>query len=61
MTEHEQKLYELTEKVKDLDTVMKTVSFRMMRTRKTLKICKETCEQTNKIIGDLNGYNTQRQ
>jgi outer membrane murein-binding lipoprotein Lpp len=55
MTEHEQKLYELAEKVKDLDTAIKTASFRMMRTRKNLKMCKETCEQTNEMIGEING------
>jgi outer membrane murein-binding lipoprotein Lpp len=61
MTEHEQKLYELAEKVKDLDTAIKTASFRMMRTRKNLKMCKETCEQTNEMIGEINGRNAKHQ
>jgi hypothetical protein len=57
MTEHEQKLYELAEKVKDIDTAIKTASFRMKQTRKSLKICKETCEKTNAIIGEIYGRN----
>lgn len=55
MTENEQKLYEFAEKVKDLDTAIATASFRMMRTLKNLRVCKETCEQTNQIIGEING------
>lgn len=54
MTEEEKKLIELTEKAKELDSVMKAVSFRMMRNRKNIKICKETCKQTNDLIGDIN-------
>lgn len=61
MTEHEQKLFELAEKVKDLDTAIKTASFRMRRTRKNLKVCKETCEQTNQMIGELHGRNAKNQ
>ena len=55
MTEQEQKLFELAEKVKDLDTAIKTASFRMKRTRKNLKVCKETCEKTNQMIGEIHG------
>lgn len=54
MTEEEKKLVELTEKAKELDSAMKAVTFRMMRNRKNIKMCKETCKQTNDLIGDIN-------
>jgi hypothetical protein len=54
MTEQEQKLLELTEKAKTLGSAMKAASFRMRRTRKILKICKDTCKRTNDMIGELN-------
>ena len=54
MDEQEKKLYELTEKAKDLDFAMKVASFRMRRARKNVKVCKETCKQTNDLIGEFN-------
>ena len=57
MTEQEKKLRELTEKAKELDSALKMASFRMKRTRKNIKVCKETCRQTNHMIGELNVRN----
>lgn len=54
MTDQEQKLLELAEKAKMLGAAMKAANFRMRRTRKTLKICKETCKTTNDMIGEIN-------
>ena len=54
MTDQEQKLLELAEKAKTLGSAMRDASFRMRRTRKTLKLCKETCKRTNDMIGELN-------
>jgi len=61
MTEQEQKLYELTEKAEALDSVLKIAHFRMRRTLKNLKVCKETCKQTNEIIGELNARDDEHQ
>jgi hypothetical protein len=54
MTEQEKKLYELTEKAEALDSAMKVATFRMKRTRKNIRVCKETCKRTNDLIGELN-------
>lgn len=55
MTEHEKKLVELTEKAEELGSAMKAARFRMSRTRKNIKVCKETCKETNNLIGEMNG------
>lgn len=52
MDEHE-KLLELSDKASKINSTMKNVSFRMRRTRRSIEICKETCQQTNKIINDI--------
>jgi hypothetical protein len=54
MTDDEKRLYELTEKAKIIDSAVKAAHFRMRRTRKNIKGCKETCKQTNDLIGELN-------
>lgn len=54
MTEQEQKLIELTEKAEDLGSTLKAAGFRMRRTRKNIKACKETCKETNNLIGEIN-------
>lgn len=53
MTEQEQKLVELTEKAEELGSALKAASFRMRRTRKNIKVCKETCKETNNLIGEM--------
>jgi hypothetical protein len=60
MTDQERKLQELNEKVISLDNTIKDLSFRMKRTRKVLKNCRETCKTTNEMIGELNGRNKQQ-
>lgn len=57
MTEHERKLLELTEKAKALDTTIKAITFRMKRTKKSIRMCKETCQSTNQLIGEINAGN----
>ncbi|MFA5758990.1 MAG: hypothetical protein WC942_06510 [Clostridia bacterium] len=57
MIDHEQTLYELTEKACEIDTIMQKLSFRLKRTRKNIKGCTETCESTNNIIGEFNVRN----
>jgi len=55
MTESEEILKELAAKAEELGNTMKAVSFRMKRTRKSLRYCRETCVSTNQMIGELNG------
>ena len=58
MTEIEKQdltLSELNDKTQELDDALKNASFRIKRTRKNIKACKEACKQTNEIItGELN-------
>lgn len=56
---HEQNLYSLTKKAEALDSVLKVAHFRMRRTLKNLKACKDMCKQTNEIIGELNARNNE--
>lgn len=44
----------LANKASELDLTMRALSFRMKRTKKNIKLCKETCSVTNKLIGNLN-------
>ena len=53
MNDQEKKLSELAEKAKQLDSTMKHVSFRMRRTLKNIKVCRETCKSTNALIDEL--------
>ena len=57
MTEQEKKLVELTEKAEELSSAMKAIQFRMRRNRKSLRVCKDTCKETNTLIGELNARN----
>lgn len=57
MTEQDKKLVELADKVKDLDTTIRNLHFRMKRTRKNLKLCRETCKETNDLIEEINARN----
>lgn len=54
MTNEEKRLHELNEKAKIIDSTVKAAHFRMKRTRKNIRGCKETCKQTNDLIGELN-------
>lgn len=54
MTDQEKTLIELTEKANAIDSAVKVAQFRMKRTLKNIKACKESCKQTNELIGDLN-------
>ena len=54
MTEQEKILKELAAKAEELGNAMKVASFRMQRTRKSLRYCRETCKSTNQLIGDIN-------
>lgn len=53
MTEQEKKLIEIADKAKNLDSTIRALQFRMRRTRKSLKLCKQTCQETNDLIGEL--------
>jgi len=44
----------LANKVNELDSTMRALSFRMKRTKKNIRLCKETCTITNQLIGNLN-------
>lgn len=58
--EQEQKLVDLTEKAKSLDNTLKILKFRMGRNRKTLRGCTDTCQITNKMIGEINDRSKNR-
>lgn len=54
MTEQELKLYNITEQAKKIEFSLQNLSFRLMRTKKNINSCKEACQTTNKIIGEIN-------
>jgi outer membrane murein-binding lipoprotein Lpp len=61
MTEQEKKLVELADKAQDLNSTIRALHFRMRRTRKSLKMCKETCKQTNDLIEELHAGDAKHQ
>lgn len=52
-----EKLEVLTNKVHELSSTMRALNFRMKRTKKNIRLCKETCTVTNQLIGNLNVRN----
>lgn len=56
--EKTEQLEALTKKVHELGSTMRALNFRMKRTKKNIRLCKETCTLTNQLIGNLHVSNS---